>query len=159
DGTRRQGRLPESRHARLLQSADAQLLLERAALADVAHDHGVAAGVAADDDRGEVARAVLAHQPAVLARLTVPARAIEDVRLVRIEDRDVAADDLVGVVAGHALRAEVPAHYDAVDIEQEDGKVPDRVDHDAERLFAGAQRTVLVQRDFDGAMEVVLVER
>src|SRR6185312_2425494 len=100
-----------------------------------------------DDDVGPEARAVFAIAPALLfvAALGLGATQLLLGMLalavfVRIEDREVLADDLVAAIALQALGADVPAGDVAVDVEHEDGVVAHRFDHDAEALLALAKR-------------------
>ena len=111
--------------------------------------------------------AVLAHPPAfVLDAAVHPGRANLGCRLAgqlvlrRVEDAEVAADDLVGGVALQCLRAGVPAAHRAVHVEHEDGVVAHAVHQQPEALLAGAQFLLValalgeVARDLDEAVEL-----
>ncbi len=106
----------EERGARLL-----QLLLRPALLGDVAGDLGEADMTSLvvadriDDDMGAEAGAVLAHAPGLFLIFAVAQRGLERARrlaggavLVRVEEREMAADDLVRAIALDRLRARIP---------------------------------------------------
>src|SRR4051812_31987976 len=56
-------------------------------------------------------------------------------RFRRVEDREVPSDDLVGMKSLEALGTGVPCLNVAIDVEQEDGVVPDGLDQKAETLL------------------------
>ncbi|CAA9552899.1 MAG: hypothetical protein AVDCRST_MAG79-2843 [uncultured Thermoleophilia bacterium] len=96
-----------------------------------------------DDDVGPEPRAVLPHAPALvldaphghgLAELGVRLAGL-DVGL-RVEAREVAADDLSGRVPLEAARAGVPRRHVAGGVEHEDGVVDDVLDHQPQALLA-----------------------
>src|SRR6185295_1553135 len=60
--------------------------------------------------------------------------------LLRIKDREMLSDDLVGGVALDPLGAGVPGSDVSPGVEHEDGVVPDALDHEAEALLAHAER-------------------
>src|SRR5262249_45982254 len=113
-----------------------------------------------DDHVRPIGRPVLAHAPAFLLETALGGRDLElplglvalDV-LARIEAREVLTHDLVQLVAGHALRAGVPARGAAFGGEHEDGvlhhalahqpKAPPAVGDHA--LGARAHRDALLQ--------------
>jgi hypothetical protein len=90
--------------------------------------------------------AVLAQAPALVLEPALSERDVEfvprpvDVELLlRVEDREVPADDLGGVVALVELRALVPAGDVAVHVEHEDRVVAHALHHQAEAFLALAQ--------------------
>ncbi|HET8584985.1 MAG TPA: hypothetical protein VFM89_04535, partial [Casimicrobiaceae bacterium] len=74
--------------------------------------------------------------------------------VLRVEDREMLADDLVRRITADALRAGVPRDDAAVGIEHEDRVVDDAVDEQPESFFAFCQRLLVraplgqVARDF-----------
>src|SRR5690606_9532339 len=90
---------------------------------------------------GPEPRAILAHAPALVLEAALAGgqfqlglRPAGAHRLLRVEAREVVADDLVRAVALDALGAGVPAHHDALGIEGEDGVVLDPVHQQAEQV-------------------------
>lgn len=61
-------------------------------------------------------------------------------RLLRVEEREVLADDVLGRVALDALRADVPCRDTAVDVQHEDRIFADAFHQQAEAFFALSQR-------------------
>ncbi|HST01068.1 MAG TPA: hypothetical protein VLJ84_05355, partial [Usitatibacter sp.] len=127
--------------------AVAQLLLVAAALREVARDlgvahvHAIAVAQRRDHDVGPETRAVLPHAPAfvleasqALGGLQLVLRPAAVDRALRIEDREVLADDLVGLVALQELRAAVPRLDAPIRVEEEDGVVGNGLDQPAKRL-------------------------
>src|SRR6185436_1459406 len=99
-----------------------------------------------DDHARPEGRAVLAHAPALLLEaaggraLELAARAALRAGVVRIELREVPADDLVRRIAEDALGAGVPARHVAVVVEHEDGVVDDAFHHQPEAPLALRKR-------------------
>ena len=52
-------------------------------------------------------------------------------RLLRVEDREMAPDDLVGTVALDALRAGIPRRHAPFPVQQEDGVIAHALDQQA----------------------------
>ena len=146
------------------------------ALRHVAHHRrarghaAVAAGDGRADDLREEARPVLPHAPrlrlaaaALHHRRQLAPQRLEVALRLRMEQRDRPADDLLGGVAGHPLRAGVPTRHAAVEIDDDDRVVAHRVDQEAHPFFALPERVVLravpVQRELDRAPQLSLVER
>ena len=125
-------------------------LLHAAALGDVAVDAQepveAARGIEqrGDDGRCPEARAVLAHtlaflfEPSLVPRLGEIHRrlAVGDL-LGGVEHRHVAADDLVGLVAGIAPCALVPGGDAAASVEHDDGVLLRRLDEQSQPLLGG----------------------
>src|SRR5690606_10139741 len=98
-----------------------------------------------DQHVGPEPAAVLAHAPAFVLETAValctlqlqlgPAHANG---LLRIEAREVMADDLRGAVALDAFGAGVPAAHDAAGIEHEDGVIDHALDHQPEQVVANS---------------------
>jgi hypothetical protein len=138
-----------------------ELVLVDLALGAVAGDLRVAEQIAAvvakgaDRRGGPEARAVLAHAPALGRHVAVPARlAQQPLRLARldvlggVEQRQRAAEDLVGLVALDPPGAGVPADDPGLGIHHEDRVVLDRLDEEPERHLGSAQRRRRVGREF-----------
>jgi hypothetical protein len=124
-----------------------------AALGEVARDfrkaaqHAVFVVQRADDDVGPEARAVGAHAPALVLEPPqarglpqLDGRPIAVARLLRIEIREMLADDLVGLVALDALGALVPGLDDPLRVEDEDRVVLDALDERLEEGFPADAR-------------------
>ena len=99
-----------------------------------------------DDDVGPEARTVLAYAPALLlvapglGRRRELARRLPGVRVrLGVEDREVAADDLFGLVALETRGARTPCADAATGVQHEDGVVADALHHEAEPLLRAQQ--------------------
>src|SRR5207248_7503017 len=127
----------------------AQRVLGHLPVGEIAGHLGEAAQLAVlvakggDHDVGPETAAVLAYPPAFV--LDAPlggghgqllGRLADPHVLGGIEDREVAADDLVGPVSLQPLGPGVPAGDPAVGVEHEDGVVLSTVDEEPEPLFA-----------------------
>jgi hypothetical protein len=117
-------------------------------LADVAGDLSEADQLAGlvvdgiDDDAGPEAGAVLANAPAFGFELAFLGGGPQRFRrnagcliLLGIEAREVAPDDLVGLVALEATRAGIPGGDMPLPVEHVDGVIGDRVDEQLEALL------------------------
>ena len=129
-----------------------EFLLRAAALGDVARDLGEAeqAAVGAadriDHDVRPEPRAVLAHAPAFLLETSLPLGRVEGAGgfaggaiFLRVETREMLADDLLRPVALDAFRAGIPAHDLAVGIEHVDRVVDHALDEQPQLFLAVVQ--------------------
>src|SRR5687768_4628651 len=130
-----------------------QLLGGAAPLRDVAGDLGEAEQLApfivdgVEDDARPEARTVLADPPRLLLIFALrdgggerPLRLAGGAVLVRIEAREMLADDLVGLVALDRLRPRIPVRDEAVRIDHVESVILDALDEGAEPPLAFEQR-------------------
>jgi hypothetical protein len=137
--------------------ASLQGLLGKLALGQVARDLGEADQSSGrfpdriDDHVRPEAGPVLAHAPAFTLEAPLFGRRAESqVRqsgppiLLRVEAREMLAEDLGLRVALEALRAAVPAGHDPAGIEHVDGIIGDRLDEEAVAALVGRGSVQLV---------------
>src|SRR5690606_23308861 len=130
---------------------------DAAAVAEVAGDLGepqVVTGSVVhggDEHAGPEPAAVLADAPALVLEAAVAQRGFKFVLgpagvdlFLRVEHREVLADDLLGGIALVDLGAEVPADHVALRVQHENGVVAHAFHQHAEALFALAQQLLLV---------------
>jgi hypothetical protein len=133
--------------------AFAKLLLVAPPLGQVAGDLGITEQLAGsadqgrDHDVGPEARPVLADTPTLVLEAAIAQRATQLLlrptrrdRCGLVEDREVAADRLVGGVLLDRLRAAVPGGDAALRRQHEDRVVANAFDQVAKDLAAGARR-------------------
>src|SRR5690242_7390210 len=102
------------------------------------HQLAVRCSERGNNDVGPEAGAVLSDSPAFVLKasitrsdLQLPGRLSAGYILIRVENREVLADDLVRCVALHTNRARVPAEHVPAGIQGEDGVVHDALDQKA----------------------------
>jgi hypothetical protein len=127
----------------------AHLLFLQAALGEVARDLGETDQLPSrlmcgcDHDVGPEPRSILPDPPPFVLEAALGARDLQlevrpsaGKRVGGIEDGEVFADDLVGTVELHPLRAHVPARHDPLGVDREDRVVVDALQEQPELLFA-----------------------